>query len=129
MMADIIHGLEDKKFKLKNDISSETDAKSYDIMIKEEKRRLERMKLAYQSGADTLQEYTENKKSACKRLDSLIKAKNNHNSVNKSDSFDLRSKLLTDNPDEALYNYVLKKIISKCVYRKCDNVLEIHFNV
>ena len=103
-------------------------------MIDAERRKLDRCREAYQAGADTLEEYAENKRRiqrAIKQLESQASAQSAPESFDKSafarKVLDVVSLISRDDVSESSKNEALRTVVSHIVYRKPENTLDIFF--
>lgn len=119
-------------FKSLNSSRSNVIQKDYVKLIDNEKAKLNRIKLAYQNGIDTLEEYQHNKAVILKNIEKLQVA-----SVLEPPKFDItkyQRKILdvlkiVKNPKESemIKNTALRTIIEKIVFNKSTNSFEVYF--
>jgi DNA invertase Pin-like site-specific DNA recombinase len=108
---------------------------NFDAAISSEKNKLERAKIAYQSGVDSLAEYRATKTQIEERIAKLQEEKQKQhfaeNGINVNQFADTVSDVIKilENPNasEELKNEVLKTIVDKIVLHKPDNRIEIFF--
>lgn len=106
----------------------------YSRLIDAERRKLDRCRDAYQAGADTLEEYAENKRRiqrTIKQLEAQASAQAVPESFDKAafakKVLDVVSMISRDDVSEAAKNEALRTVVSHIVYRKPENRLEIFF--
>ena len=114
-----------------NQIDSENQT-DYTRLLENEKIKLNRIKLAYQNGIDTLEEYKSNKAKILeniKKFEKLqtkvpakIKKKDYSNKI-----FNVLKILRDKNQSEAIKNQALRSIIKKIIYNKSQQTFEIYF--
>ncbi len=111
--------------------SFETD---YNKLINNEKSKLERIKNAYQSGVDTLEEYKAAKAKITKQIKQYETALKKEQSNIKLDKSSYQDKLLSvykilSDPEqsEAAKNSALRSVVEKIIYRKPENKFEVYF--
>lgn len=107
----------------------------FDKFISAEKNKLEKAKEAYLNGVDTVEEYAKNKKEILANIEDLEKQKNKVNTS--ATDFDKQkyAKKVADvleiikSPDtsEQVKNDVLRTVISKIVFNKAENSLDLFF--
>ena len=118
-------------------VKSESPGLDFDKLIDSEKNKLKKVKEAYLSGIDTLEEYQQNKTEIQETIDRLEneqkanQAKADRNKVSKKE-FSKRVVNVLDfikSPDvsEQAKNEALRTIISKIIYVKPENRLDIIF--
>lgn len=113
---------------LSND--KETD---YKRLIENEKIKLNRIKLAYQNGIDTLEEYKSNKAKILENISKFEKqqAKKPKKKISQDDYCDKIFKVLKVVRDksqtEKAKNQALRSIIKKIVFNKSQNNFEVYF--
>ena len=118
----------------RRETKSEKPRIDYARMIDAERRKLDRCREAYQAGADTLEEYAENKRRiqrAIKQLESQASAQSAPESFDKSafarKVLDVVSLISRDDVSESSKNEALRTVVSHIVYRKPENTLDIFF--
>lgn len=111
------------------------DAVNYDKLIRLEENKLDRAREAYLSGIDTAEEYKSNKSKIQTAIDELMKQKEKaipkQKEISKTEYAEKVQNVLTfikspDNTEQAK-NEVLRTIISKIIYVKSENALNIFF--
>lgn len=112
-------------------IASDT-YKTYKKLIDNEKSKLARIKLAYQNGIDTLEEYSYNKAKIMKTISELEAAqKKSKPKPNQEEYRERIIKVLKTVRDpkqpENAKNSALRSIIQKIVFHKPDNSFEVYF--
>lgn len=106
-------------------------------LIKREKEKLKRIKEAYVSGIDTLDEYKSNKAKITSQIENLKSQIPTVKETIKSDSIDdLKQKVKeflnqakTPNADQSSLNNMLRGFISKIVYNKPQKSVELFFYI
>jgi len=107
----------------------------FDKFISAEKNKLEKAKEAYLNGVDTVEEYANNKKEILANIEDLENQKNKVNtSVADFDKKEYAKKVanvleIIKSPDtsEQVKNDVLRTVISKIVFNKAENSLDLFF--
>ena len=106
----------------------------YDGRIKKEKEKLSRIKAAFQSGIDTLEEYRECKQKISDTINQLEKEKAEHlEQLPKSSQDDLQNKIITthlfsnSSIPERKKNAVLKTFIDKIIFDRKSNEITIFY--
>lgn len=106
----------------------------YGRLIDAERRKLDRCRDAYQAGADTLDEYAENKRRiqhTIMQLESQAAAQDTASSFDKSafaqKVLDVVSLITRDDVTESAKNEALRTIVSHIVFHKPENTLDIFF--
>lgn len=106
----------------------------YDKLINNEKSKLERIKNAYQSGVDTLEEYKLAKSKITKQIKKYESAMEKESKSVKIDKNAYQNKLLSvykvlSDPaqSEAAKNTALRSVVEKIIYRKPENKFEVYF--
>ncbi len=107
----------------------------FDKFISAEKNKLEKAKEAYLNGVDTVEEYANNKKEILANIEDLENQKNKVNtSVADFDKKEYAKKVanvleIIKSPDtsEQVKNDVLRTVISKIVFNKAKNSLDLFF--
>ena len=107
----------------------------FDKFISAEKNKLEKAKEAYLNGVDTVEEYAKNKKEILANIEDLEKQKVKVNtSVADFDKKEYAKKVanvleIIKSPDtsEQVKNDVLRTVISKIVFNKAENSLDLFF--
>ena len=117
------------------DAPKSKDSINYDKLIKLEENKLDRAREAYLSGIDTAEEYKSNKTKIQAAIDELMKQKEKaipkQKEINKTEYAEKVQNVLAfikspDNTEQAK-NEVLRTIISKIIYVKSENALNIFF--
>lgn len=113
--------------------ASETDVLSH--LLKQETKRMERIKTAYETGIDSLEEYRKNRKAADERLQKLKKeikqSRLEKPALPKQVSFPLARvpALLTHKKiSESAKNEMLKAFISCIIFDRSQNTIQIHYH-
>ena len=103
-------------------------------LISAEKRKLKRVKEAYENGADTLEEYKENKKRIEAQIQSIKEQATKHRPAQKTDIKrytrtveNVLNFITDDRNSEQAKNAMLKTIIKDITYNKSNATLDIHF--
>jgi DNA invertase Pin-like site-specific DNA recombinase len=111
-------------------------ANTIKILIKKEQNKLDKIKDAYQSGIDTLEEYKENKTKIMESITKLKKELEKEQPKEKTDVNKYAKKVaniikIIEAPDVApqVKNEQLRSIISKIVFNKANQSLDIYFYV
>ncbi len=106
----------------------------YDKLINNEKSKLERIKNAYQSGVDTLEEYKLAKSKITKQIKKYESAMEKESKSVKIDKNAYQNKLLSvykilsdSKQSEAAKNTALRSVVEKIIYRKPENKFEVYF--
>lgn len=114
---------------------SETPRVDYDRLIDAERRKLDRCRDAYQAGADTLEEYAENKRRIQRTIRQLESQASAQAAPADFDKSAFAQKVLSvadfisrDDVAESAKNEALRTIVSHIVYRKSDHALDIYFH-
>lgn len=108
----------------------ETD---YKRLIENEKIKLNRIKLAYQNGIDTLEEYKSNKAKILENISKFEKqqSKKPKKQISKDDYCDKIFKVLKvirdKNQTEKAKNQALRSIIKKIIFNKSQDEFEVYF--
>ena len=114
-----------------------TSSMNYDSAIASEKNKLERAKIAYQSGVDSLAEYRTAKTQIEENIKKLQNEKQKQhfaeNGINTKQFADTVSNVIkiieSPTASEELKNEVLKTIVDKIVLHKPNNDIEIFFYI
>lgn len=104
----------------------------YKKLIDNEKAKLNRIKLAYQNGIDTLEEYKYNKARILESISKLESAANEKlPPINKKEYRERLSetlKIIHDkNQPESAKNYALRSIVQRITFDKSNNRFEVYF--
>lgn len=115
----------------------QTKGVDYQRILDNENTKLERIKQAYQSGIDTLEEYIANKTQILAFIDKVKKEMQAEEPIEKHESTDIEKyrqkicdvlRVVTDENESPLgKNNALRSIISRIVFRKPENHLEFYF--
>lgn len=151
-MCNVSHGIVLKKInsvvtdKIKNDfLKYEFDIsimefhepqKDYINIIENEKKKLLRIKEAYQSGIDTLEEYRINKLKITSKIKELEKNLLSDSEQEEKSEKDFPDKVKTSiniientNMTETAKNLILRAFVDKIVYNKKSNLIEIFYKI
>ena len=115
----------------KSNTSSTVD---YDRILQNEAVKLERVKEAYQSGVDTLEEYKRNKEQILKFIEKVKAEKQAESTAKVVDKEVLKEKVIAaldivkdpKQPEDAK-NRALRSVIEKIVFNKSEKILEVYF--
>jgi cell fate (sporulation/competence/biofilm development) regulator YmcA (YheA/YmcA/DUF963 family) len=109
-----------------------TSAPDIDKLIANEMKKLERVKLAYENGADTLEEYAENKKKIQLQIKKLQASAPTKETFNKK-AFSKKVKSVIDvlqsNVSEKEKNEALRSVVDHIILHKPDVSIDIVFYV
>lgn len=106
----------------------------YEKLIADAKKKLHRVREAYMNGIDTIEEYTEAKKSITAEIERIKKERLEE--ASKSDTRimnfaervqEVYSFITNDSNTEQSKNEALRTIISRIVYNKADKSVSVHF--
>lgn len=109
----------------------------YEKLIKQQELKLERAKNAYQEGADSLNEYKTSKNKILKQIEEYKKAmlqdRSEAQGIDLKDFADTVTEVisLVENPEISpdLKNKAMKTVLTKVVYFKTENRIELYFNI
>ena len=114
--------------------SSEKDIPK--TLLDKEYKKLERIKLAYENGIDSIEEYKINKIKIMERIKQLEKqvqtpkpSKSNLQKTFKTKLKDAIDKLHSDNLSENEKNEILRSFISKIVFKREDGTIQIYYYI
>ena len=114
--------------------SAEKPRVDYTRLIDAEKRKLDRCRDAYQAGADTLEEYAENKRRiqhTIRQLESQAAAQPAPDSFDRAafskKVLDVVSTITRDDVSEAAKNEALRTIVSHIVFNKPSDTIDVYF--
>ena len=114
--------------------SSEKDISK--TLLDKEYKKLERIKLAYENGIDSIEEYKINKIKIMERIKQLEKqvqtpkpSKSNLQKTFKTKLKDAIDKLHSDNLSENEKNEILRSFISKIVFKREDGTIQIYYYI
>lgn len=112
-----------------------TETDQIKAQIKKERAKLQRVKAAYENGIDSIEEYKSNKKRLEESIDKLEKQLNRNTDpqeymINIKDQIFQAYEIIT-NPEagEDLKNDVLRSLVSKIVYDRATNSVEIFYKI
>ena len=110
--------------------------RSIEDMIEVEKKRLQRVKDAYESGVDTLEEYKENKIAILGRIKTLEEKINVEQVDATAPTEAVRCSmkrivpmLLSDGISEAAKNELLKSFVLEIIFNRTDSTIQIKYYV
>lgn len=105
-------------------------------LIAEERKKLQRVKEAYESGVDTLEEYKNNKIAIQKRIEALMSEIAPEDKMDDCASKSIRKsissvlpKLQQDTISEETKNAMLRSFISEIVFDRVNNTIQIHYYI
>ncbi len=108
---------------------------TFSCLLKQESRRLERVKTAYESGIDTLEEYQKNKKTILKRIQDLKKEIRQQEQNNTQTVMHIQisleyavSQLMQKEITESSKNALLKACISHITFYRSENAIQLHYH-
>lgn len=103
-------------------------------LLDQEHKKLERIKLAYENGIDSIEEYKVNKINITERIKQLKKqaqiptpSKSNIQKTLKKKFKDAIYKLHSDNLSENEKNEILRSFIAKIVFKRDDDTIQIYY--
>ncbi len=133
LQTDITGGMLDITLKNANNNSTKNISK---ILLRKEYRRLERVKLAYENGIDSADEYKINKEKILKRIKGLNReiSKSVDNSIKAKSKLKMQlknvlEKLESTKLSECEKNVILKALIHKITFNRSDNSLQIYYYI
>lgn len=112
------------------------DKSAFKILLEKEKKKLERIKIAYENGIDSLEEYKMNKLKILERIEKLeIKLsipKNSKKNIQKNFRKNLKEaiiKLKNNKLSENEKNMILRSFISKIVFNRENGTIQIFYYI
>ncbi len=115
--------------------NSKTESAALSRLLEQEHRRMERIKAAYESGADSLEEYQANKTLIMGRIQKLSE-KLSLQSAKAAAATDIQlplpqllSLLARDIISESAKNELLKTMISHITFYRSENAIRIHYHI
>lgn len=115
-----------------------SDAVDIDKLISNEQKKLIRIKKAYTEGIDTIEEYKQQKETIVQKIAQLEKQKESasEQTISEADKSNLMKKYVSevltiikdDTVSEQAKNSALRSIISKIVFYRSENRIEVYFH-
>lgn len=112
-------------------------SKSIDILIEKEKKKLDRVREAYEAGVDNLAEYKNNKEKITSRINVLTEQLS---SISSKSADDLKKELhqriesglaIIEDPtaSETVKNMAIRSFIENIIYIKPQGIVELHYKI
>ena len=127
---------EDILIRFRKRTNSETESAALSGLLEQELRRLERVKAAYESGADSLEEYQIKKAAVTGRIQELKEKLSRQNAEPVPAAADIPlslSQLLSlsswNTLSEPAKNELLKTILSHITFYRSENAIRIHYSI
>lgn len=103
-------------------------------MLAKEQKKLQRIRIAYENGVDTLTEYKEKKESICECIKELQKkidfvSKNNNTQFLNVSLNSLVSELTSDVLSTSAKNIILRSFISKIIFNRKESSIQIYYYI